>query len=140
MIHSILRSGIWLTLLLLLSACAKDSGTNKTMKVVVGNQWPLIKVVLPAKRIQTVQPVLTTPATMNIPRQANAEPSVRPTAKAMALVPTKAVYRTHKRPKPAKPRIVRKKLAPKKEQCRYIVRDLSMPGSNVIYCMPSKAY
>ena len=129
--------GLPIIVLLFLSGCANESISSGGLRVTMNNQWPPIKVVIPSSRVQK-----PTPTTKQV--------VVRPSQQSPVIPPAPAVFkpapvRTIDR-KPAAPlqknnrrRVVLKKPV-NVEKCRYISRDLSMPGSTVIYCMPSKAY
>ena len=124
---------------ILLSACANESVSNGGLTVRVGNQWPPIKVVIPARRTEQAKPEIA-PLSRLI-----SVPQPRSVVRQPPVVFKPAPVRTMvRKPAASIPKRNRRSVAPKKlpqvEKCRHIVRDLSMPGSKVVYCMPSKAY
>lgn len=138
MIRSIHLSGLSILALLFLSACANGSA-NGGLTVSVGNQWPPIRVVIPARRAEQSKPEIAPIArTISVPQP---RPVIRPRPVGVKPTPVKTVYRKPAAsiPKRNIKRVVLKKRTPA-TKCRHIVRDLSMPGSRIIYCMPSKAY
>ena len=137
--RSIYLAGLWILATMLLSACANESVSNGGLTVRVGNQWPPIKVVIPARRTEQAKPEIAALNTLtSVPQP---RPVVRQTPVVIKPAPVRTIVR---KPAVSIPKRNRRPVAPKKrpkvEKCRHIVRDLSMPGSKVVYCMPSKAY
>jgi hypothetical protein len=137
--RSIYLAGLWILATMLLSACANESVSNGGLTVRVGNQWPPIKVVTPARPTKQAKPEIADLNTLT------SVPQPRPVVRQTPVVFKPAPVRTKVvKPTVSIPKRNRRPVAPKKrpqvEKCRHIVRDLSMPGSKVVYCMPSKAY
>lgn len=129
--------GLPIIALLFLSGCANQSISSGGLRVTMNNQWPPIKVVIPSSRVQKPTPT-TTQAVIRPPHRSSV---IRPAPALLKPVPVRTISRQPAAPLPKtnRRRVVLKKPV-NAEKCRYISRDLSMPGSTVIYCMPSKAY